>query len=87
MPAAESSMTSETGQENDRAHSVLLRECRRRCTSFCARTAGSPTGARPAVIVRAFTELFRLWRTIDRDLRADPRSKGHIGGDRDIARV
>lgn len=28
------------------------------------RTAGSPTGARPAVIVRAFTELFQLWRQL-----------------------
>ena len=36
--------------------------------SHLPRTAGSPTGARPGVIVRAFVELFRLWRTLDRDL-------------------
>jgi glycosyltransferase involved in cell wall biosynthesis len=37
------------------------------------RTAGSPTGARPADIVRAFVELFRLWRNLDTELRNDPR--------------
>lgn len=37
------------------------------------RTAGSPTGARPDVIVRAFAELFTLWRNLNRDMRADPR--------------
>jgi glycosyltransferase involved in cell wall biosynthesis len=40
------------------------------------RTAGSPTGARLDVIVRAFTELFRLWRDIDHELHADPRARG-----------
>jgi glycosyltransferase involved in cell wall biosynthesis len=42
------------------------------------RTAGSPTGARPDVIVRAFVELFQLWRSIDRDLHADPRAQSNI---------
>jgi len=51
------------------------------------RTAGSPTGARPAVIVRAFVELFRLWRKIDRDLSADPRAQGRTGGGRGVAAV
>jgi hypothetical protein len=32
--------------------------------SHFPRTAGSPTGARPAVIVRAFAELFQLWRQL-----------------------
>ena len=32
------------------------------------RTAGSPTGARLSVIVRAFVELFRLRRNLDREL-------------------
>ena len=41
--------------------------------SHFPRTAGSPTGARPDVIVRAFLELFQLWRNVDRDLREDPR--------------
>ena len=49
------------------------------------RTAGSPTGARPGVIVRAFVELFRLWRNIDRDLQADPRAKARVSGGRGIA--
>jgi len=40
------------------------------------RTAGSPTGARPDVIVRAFAELFSLWRNVSRDLRAQPRRAG-----------
>jgi glycosyltransferase involved in cell wall biosynthesis len=38
------------------------------------RTAGSPTGARLDVIVRAFVELFRLWRNLDRELAQDPRA-------------
>jgi glycosyltransferase involved in cell wall biosynthesis len=38
------------------------------------RTAGSPTGARIDVIVRAFVELFRLWRNLDRELEQDPRA-------------
>lgn len=42
--------------------------------SHFPRTAGSPTGARPDVIVRAFVELFRLWRNLDSELRADPRA-------------
>src|ERR671939_1509982 len=41
--------------------------------SHLPRMAGSPTGARLDVIVRAFVELFQLWRTIDQDLQADPR--------------
>jgi glycosyltransferase involved in cell wall biosynthesis len=51
------------------------------------RTAGNPTGARPDVIVRAFVELFRLWRTLDRDLHADPRARARTDGGRDIAAV
>ncbi len=39
------------------------------------RTAGSPTGARPEVIVRAFRELFQLWRNLDRELAEDPRAR------------
>jgi glycosyltransferase involved in cell wall biosynthesis len=41
--------------------------------SHFPRTAGSPTGARPDVIVRAFAELFSLWRNLSRDIGADPR--------------
>jgi hypothetical protein len=55
--------------------------------SHFPRTAGSPTGARVDVIVRAFVELFQLWRHIDRDLRADPRAHGRRGGGRGIAAV
>lgn len=55
--------------------------------SHLPRTAGSPTGARPDVIVRAFVELFHLWRNIDHDLHADPRAQGGTGGGRDIAAV
>src|SRR5690349_5641701 len=51
------------------------------------RTAGSPTGARPDVIVRAFVELFRLWRNLDRELHADPRARDRMGGGRGIAAV
>ena len=43
------------------------------------RTAGSPTGARPDVIVRAFVELFHLWRNLDRELQEDPRAHTRIG--------
>jgi glycosyltransferase involved in cell wall biosynthesis len=43
--------------------------------SHYPRTAGSPTGARPDVIVRAFVELFQLWRNLDRELAADPRAR------------
>jgi glycosyltransferase involved in cell wall biosynthesis len=43
--------------------------------SHFPRTAGSPTGARLDVIVRAFVELFRLWRNIDRELAQDPRAR------------
>ncbi|MCC7369103.1 MAG: glycosyltransferase family 2 protein [Chloroflexi bacterium] len=35
------------------------------------RTSGSATGARPAVIVRAFRELFALWWSLDRQLVSD----------------
>jgi glycosyltransferase involved in cell wall biosynthesis len=55
--------------------------------SHFPRTAGSPTGARPDVIVRAFVELFRLWRNLDQDLHADPRAQERIGGGRDIAAI
>jgi glycosyltransferase involved in cell wall biosynthesis len=48
------------------------------------RTAGSPTGARLDVIVRAFAELFRLWRNIDRELAQDPRATAS-GGTRGVA--
>ncbi len=41
--------------------------------SHYPRTADSPTGARPDVIVRAFVELFSLWRNLSRDMRTDPR--------------
>lgn len=44
------------------------------------RTAGSPTGARPDVIVRAFVELFRLWRNLDRELQNDPRARARPSG-------
>jgi glycosyltransferase involved in cell wall biosynthesis len=43
------------------------------------RTAGSPTGARLDVIVRAFVELFRLWRNLDRELEQDPRAGRRAG--------
>ena len=43
------------------------------------RTAGSPTGARLDVIVRAFAELFRLWRNLDRELEQDPRAGARPG--------
>jgi glycosyltransferase involved in cell wall biosynthesis len=55
--------------------------------SHFPRTAGSPTGARPAVIVRAFVELFRLRRNLDRELHTDPRAQGRTGGGRGIATV
>jgi glycosyltransferase involved in cell wall biosynthesis len=45
--------------------------------SHFPRTAGSPTGARPEVIVRAFKELFQLWRHLDQQLAADPRAQAH----------
>jgi glycosyltransferase involved in cell wall biosynthesis len=47
--------------------------------SHLPRTAGSPTGARLDVIVRAFVELFRLWRNLDRELLADPRARTRMG--------
>jgi glycosyltransferase involved in cell wall biosynthesis len=43
--------------------------------SHFPRTAGSPTGARPDVIMRAFRELFQLWRNLDRELADDPRAR------------
>lgn len=52
--------------------------------SHFPRTAGSPTGARLDVIVRAFVELFRLWRNIDRELAQDPRA-GERPGPRGVA--
>jgi hypothetical protein len=39
--------------------------------SHFPRTTGSATGARPSVILRAFREIFRLWREIDRELVED----------------
>jgi glycosyltransferase involved in cell wall biosynthesis len=39
--------------------------------SHFPRTSGSATGARPAVIVRAFQELFQLWWDLDRQLATD----------------
>ncbi len=41
--------------------------------SHYPRTAGSPTGARPAVIYRAFVELFHLWRCLDGQIAQDVR--------------
>jgi glycosyltransferase involved in cell wall biosynthesis len=55
--------------------------------SHFPRTAGSPTGARPDVIARAFVELFRLWRNLDSELQADPRAQNHMGGGRGIPAV
>src|SRR5579871_2411567 len=55
--------------------------------SHLPRTAGSPTGARPDVIVRAFSELFRLWRNLDNELHADPRARDRMGGGRGVAAV
>jgi glycosyltransferase involved in cell wall biosynthesis len=52
--------------------------------SHFPRTAGSPTGARIDVIVRAFVELFRLWRNLDRELEQDPRA-GTRPGPRGLA--
>lgn len=43
------------------------------------RTAGNPTGARPEVIVRAFVELFHLWRNLERELQDDPRAQTRMG--------
>jgi glycosyltransferase involved in cell wall biosynthesis len=51
--------------------------------SHYPRTAGSPTGARLDVIVRAFVELFHLWRNLDRELAEDPRrgqARGRLKG-------
>ena len=44
------------------------------------RTAGSPTGARREVILRAFVELFRLWRNLDAELQNDPRARARASG-------
>ena len=55
--------------------------------SHLPRTAGSPTGARLDVIVRAFAELFRLWRNLDSELQADPRAKGRRDGGPGMAAV
>src|SRR5919206_3322723 len=45
------------------------------------RTAGSPTGARPSVIVRAFVELFRLRRDLKRELAERGVRRRAEGGD------
>jgi glycosyltransferase involved in cell wall biosynthesis len=42
--------------------------------SHFPRAAGSPTGARPAVIARAFTELIQLRWNLKRELATDPRA-------------
>jgi hypothetical protein len=39
--------------------------------SHFPRTAGSATGARLRVIVRAFAELFQLWRHLDHEIAED----------------
>ncbi len=39
--------------------------------SHFRRTSGSATGARPAVIARAFCELFQLWLDLDRQIAID----------------
>ena len=51
------------------------------------RTAGSPTGARPDVILRAFVELFHLWRNLDNELHADPRARQRLGSGQGMAAV
>jgi len=43
--------------------------------SHFPRTAGSPTGARPSVIARAFVELVQLRRSLDRELGEAPRGQ------------
>jgi glycosyltransferase involved in cell wall biosynthesis len=53
--------------------------------SHLPRIAGSPTGARPDVIVRAFVELFRLWRNLNRELHADPKAHGKTSDGQGIA--
>jgi glycosyltransferase involved in cell wall biosynthesis len=47
--------------------------------SHYPRTVGSATGAKPAVIARAFKELFSLWRSLDRQLAADSRERPPLG--------
>lgn len=56
-----------------------------RPVSHFPRTAGSPTGAKPAVIARAFKELFALWRNMERQLAEDPRAQA--AGARNNARA
>ena len=55
--------------------------------SHYPRTAGSPTGARPDVIVRAFVELFQLWRNLERELADDPRRINPAGQSRVQSRL
>ncbi|MBV9596729.1 MAG: glycosyltransferase family 2 protein [Chloroflexi bacterium] len=55
--------------------------------SHLPRTAGSPTGARADVIVRAFVELFRLWRNLDDELHTDPRARDRLSGGRGVPAV
>jgi glycosyltransferase involved in cell wall biosynthesis len=50
-----------------------------RPVSHFPRTAGSATGAKPAVIVRAFRELFSLWQSLDQQLAADSRERPPLG--------
>jgi hypothetical protein len=42
--------------------------------SHFPRTSGSATGARPAVIMQAFRELFHLWRHLDDQLLSQHRA-------------
>jgi hypothetical protein len=53
--------------------------------SHLPRTVGSPTGARPDVILRAFVELFALWRNLNRELHADPKKHSESGDGQGIA--
>ena len=56
----------------------LLRLCR--VAAAVAKVGGAQQlGARLDVIVRAFVELFRLWRNIDRELEQDPRASQRAG--------
>jgi glycosyltransferase involved in cell wall biosynthesis len=52
--------------------------------SHYPRTVGSATGARPAVIVRAFRELFALWRSLDRQIADDSRQRPPLGRARHV---
>jgi glycosyltransferase involved in cell wall biosynthesis len=47
--------------------------------SHYPRSVGSATGAKPAVIARAFRELFSLWRSLDHQLAEDSRERPPLG--------